>query len=180
LLSNKSKYIVADSSFYLCFLEDIQRPEVLLNMLNEFDFITGGMVYSEICRCKHFKSIDNGKHITLITGYDYGELLKPFFSKYEIKKGEAEAIGLAALLYGINKIKNLILDEDGPRFFVENNLPHLTYFMTGTVGFIGKCCCDSCILNKESALNLLSTIENSSFRVSHKVLNDVRNLIKRC
>jgi len=173
----KSNFIVADSSFYLCFLEDIKRPDILILMLAEFEFAIGGKIHSEISRCEHYKSIDANEHLTILSDYDFSEALRPFFSKYENIKGEGEAIALAVILFGLHKLDKLILDENEPRRWVENNLPHLIPIMIGTVGFIGKCCYEFHVLDKEESLQILSEIQKSPFRVTDKVLNEVRSLI---
>ena len=177
MIPSTGDFTVADSSFYICFLEDIKRSDTLLLMFNEFDFAMGDKVHSEISKCTHYGSIQGNKHIVVVSGLNFAEILRPFFGKYETEKGEGEIIALAVLLHGMRRIKRLIIDEDGPREFVERNLPHLKYLMTGTVGFVGKCNYEMHILEKDYSLQILSEIENSPFRVSKKVLYDVRSQI---
>ena len=177
MVPSKSNFIVADSSFYICFLEDIKRPDALLLMLNKFEFAFGKTVNMEISKCEHFGSIKGNSHLNLIPDLNFSEVLKPFFGEYENAKGESEIIALAIILYGISRIDKLILDEDGPRAFVERNLPNLAHFMTGTVGFVGKCCCETYILEAEKTLQILSEIEHSPFRVSYNVLSTIRRSI---
>ena len=45
--------MLADSSFYLCFLEDIDQPEVLLRILAKFDFLITPIVYKEVRRVRN-------------------------------------------------------------------------------------------------------------------------------
>jgi hypothetical protein len=57
--------IVADSSFYICFLEDIHRSDALLLFLNTFEFALGDKIQSEIGKCEHYYSIKGNEHIHL-------------------------------------------------------------------------------------------------------------------
>ena len=113
----------------------------------------------------------------MVSDINFSEILRPFFSKYENEKGEGEIVALAVLLYGMNRLEKLILDDDGPREFVERNLTHMLDFMTGTVGFVGICCYETHLLEKAHSLQILSEIEHSNFRVSQDVLSKVRSLI---
>jgi len=177
LIPDKHNLIVADSSFFICFLEDIKRPDILIFFLNKFEFAFGDKVYSEINRCEHYNLIKDNEHLNLISDLNFSEILRPFFSKYENIKGEGEIIALAVVLYGLKRINRLIIDDDEPRHFVERNLPHLVGIMTGTVGFVGKCCYEMHILEKDQSLQIIYEIEKSPFRVSSKVLSDVRSFL---
>ena len=55
--------VVSDSSFYICFLGDIMRPNILLNILNKdiFLFITGQIIKSEVEKCQ-----ENGIRLSII------------------------------------------------------------------------------------------------------------------
>ena len=173
----KGNFIVADSSFYICFLEDINRSDFLLFLLDRYDFAVGNKIHMEISRCEHYGIIKGNPHLAILPDYNFSEALRPFFSDYENVKGEGEAIALAVILYGLRRIDRLILDEDGPRSFVENNLPLLRPLMIGTVGFVGRCYYELRILTKDGSLGILTEIEHSPFRVTPKVLRDVRSLI---
>jgi len=177
MIPSTGNFIVADSSFYICFLHDIQKPEILLLMLRAFDFAMGDKVHCEISKCIDYYFIRDNEHIVVVSDINFSEVLKPFFSKYENEKGEGEIIALAVLLYGMDRLNTFILDDDGPREFVEKNLTHILGLMTGTVGFVGKCFYETHILEKDRSLQVLSEIEHSNFRVSQEVLSEVRSLI---
>jgi hypothetical protein len=88
--------VIPDATFFICFIGDINKPEYLLKILQSsyFKFITAKIILSEIK--KHpistdlkeeiLKALENFKY------HDYGEILKPFFSKMQIKRGEHEVI----------------------------------------------------------------------------------------
>ena len=171
--------MLADSSFYLCFLEDIEKPDILLEILSAFKFIIPPLVFEEVKICKNYNHMYGANTIEILPSeMNLGEILKPFFS--EAEKGEAEVIELAHLLHEYNKIHILILDEQNARKFVTSNLPHLCENMTGTVGFIGKCHCNFRILPKLIALEIIQDIRSSRFRVTDKILNDINQEIEGC
>jgi predicted nucleic acid-binding protein len=112
--------------------------------------------------------------------YNYKEILKPFFSKRQVEKGEAEAIALAYIWYKTNRCHKLILDDGQARAFVEANIGLLRAIMIGTVGFIGDCHCFYSIFGKDEALKLLYAIKNSTFRIKDKDLSNVKQRIEGC
>ena len=60
----------------------------------------------------------------------------------------------------------------GPRNFVIKNLPYLTQYLRGTIGFIGDCYCDHRILSKDESLDILHKIQGSKFRVKPEIVID--------
>jgi len=172
---------IADSSFYICFLDDINKPEVLVDVFKNFQFYLTKRLELEIKKSSNYNIIDNNSSlIQLNFPYDISEVLRPFFGKSELDKGEHEVIAFSYLIYPKNKFFILILDEDGPRNFVLKNLSYLSSNLTGTVGFIGKCHCDYKIFQKVYAKSILVNIKNSKFRVVDIVLNSVLKNIERC
>jgi len=173
MLLNETNEILADSSFYLCFLDDIEQPKVLERILERFDFLITPIVYKEVSRSTHFKYVKNHPKIILVSKESLGEALRPFFSEKEIEKGETEVIELAYQFYANNDSKFFIIDEEGPRLFVIRNLPYLGKLMIGTVGFVGDCYSRCGILDKSEAYALVIMIDRSKFRVSAEVIRVV-------
>ena len=173
--------ILADSSFYICFLDDITRHDCLIKVIVEFDFVLPPIVHSEIQKSKNYSVIKNCKDIIPLTlSYDIASILRPFFGNKEIKKGEHEVIGYA---YFLNENKDkfyFILDEDGPRKFVERNFCTLIPYMAGTAKFVGMCACEFYIISKEEVREVLSLIEKSTFRVTKNILDKVREYVEGC
>ncbi|MGD0978050.1 MAG: hypothetical protein ABR962_02795 [Candidatus Bathyarchaeia archaeon] len=165
--------ILADSSFYLCFLEDIKQPEVLTRILNRLDFLITPIVYEEVSKSDNFKHFRSNPKIILLPKENLGEILKPFFSKGQIEKGETEVIELAYEFYADGTPKMFILDDKEPRLFVMRNLPYLVELMVGTVGFVGKCYYEYEILKKNEASAILLVISTSTFRVEPEIINEV-------
>ena len=175
---NKSDEIIADSSFFLCFLDDIEQPEVLKRVLYKLDFLVTPIVYREISKSINFKCVQNHPKIILVPKENLGEALRPFFSKKEIEKGETEVIELAYQFYSNNDPRIFIIDEDDSRFFVIRNLPYLEKLMIGTVGFVGKCYYEYEILEKSEACAIVLVISTSKFRVSAEVIRYVLSKIE--
>ncbi len=173
------KDLVADSTFYLCFLDDIDSPEDLVSIINNFKIHLSPIVYFELKKSKNFEKISKHRNINLfaIADFNIGELVKPFFSRSEINRGEHELIVVAYFAYNLNQNLILIIDEISIRNFIVKNLTYLEPFMTGTVGMIGKCFYTFNIFNKEKSLELLNKIENSKFRVNKGIIDNVRKMI---
>jgi len=170
----QSRTVVADASFYLCFLEDIRRPDVLIFVNPSFDFMITPIVFDEVSVCSNYGSI-KGK-FTLIQAasqYNMTEILRPFFAENQVKKGESEVIALAFFIFDQGDLKNFILDDEPARKFVLNNLPILKNSMTGTVGFIALCACEYSLMTKEYSLQVLKEIERSPFRIESHILSNI-------
>lgn len=171
------KEIVADSSFYICFLEDIQQPHELIRFLKCFIFIITPIVYDEVSKCKDFQQVESVCNLTKHS--PVGEILKPFFSKSQVEKGETEVIELAYEFYAEGSPIHFILDDGQARGFVKNNLTDLTSFMMGTVGFVGKCCYEFFLIGKDEATKLVIIIGASKFRVHQDVISEVLTKIQQ-
>lgn len=177
---HKSESIVADASFYLCFLEDIKHPQILVKILDNFLFFLPPAVFDEIRVCKTFFHIKGHRNTQQVTGYDYGAILEPFLGKKQLGRGEAEAIAIAYIWQDVRKCDRLILDDGEARLFVQTNIPILQNLMTGTVGFIGDCHCTSALFEKQQAIDLLNAIGKSTFRIKDKDLSNIRKRIEGC
>ena len=173
------KFSVADSTFYLCFLEDINAPEPLATILQHLDFVIPKAVYDEVSICKGYGRARDTLRFTIgSSDIRFKEILRPFFSSEQWKKGEAEAITLAFSLFNDDSLEQLILDDSQARAFVRNNLGVLVNLMTGTVGFL-RVCYRIKILPREVVLQVLLLIEKSSFHIDGEVLSKVRSDIER-
>ena len=170
---NEPNPMLADSSFYLCFLEDIEQPEVLTRILSRFDFLITPIVYKEVSKSGNFECVRSNPKIILFPKENLGEALRPFFSKRQMEKGETEVIELAYEFYADSAPKMFILDDKEPRLFVMQNLPYLVNLMVGTVGFVGKCCYEYEILEKSEATAILTVISTSTFRVAPEIISEV-------
>ncbi|MEX2705952.1 MAG: hypothetical protein Q6352_011905 [Candidatus Freyrarchaeum guaymaensis] len=176
--------VVPDSSFYICFLDDINAPHYLLQLLNAriFKFILGKIIKTEIEKSPNYKSIEKtiDSRVEIFEYYNYGEILRPFFSLEEIKKGDNEVIVISYVLYFLNLTFITILDDTKPRKFLERNFPELYTRVVGTVGFIEKCSCQYNIFSKEKGITILNLIKKSKFRIKNEIVNKTIERIGKC
>lgn len=173
--------VIADSTFYICFLDDIKRPDCLISICGIYTFHVPPKVLSEITASGSYNVIkDNKSIVPVLDNYNYSEILRPFFGKRQIEKGESEAVALAYIWYKIGRCDKLVLDDGEARGFVSTNMPELITIMIGTVAFLGDCHCISRIFSKEDALQMLHLIEHSKFRIKDKDLNKIKQRIEGC
>lgn len=172
--------VIADTSFYLCFIEDICQPATLVKIINTFDFYYSNIIEEEV----DFDNIEELRgHRNLIglqNFVDFGQILKPFFSQEEIKKGEHEVIGMSFLFVQLGLTFIFILDDAPARKFVTHKIPQLVGYMHGTAGFLGICCCTYLIFTKEEIYSLLHEIEHSDFFITKNVINTVIERVRSC
>jgi predicted nucleic acid-binding protein len=178
LALGKDNKIIADSTFYLCFLEDIGKPEILSNIMDEFDFLITPTVYNEVSHSNRFVSVQNHPKLKLYPKQNLGEALRPFFSQKQIQKGETEVIELAYDFYVSGCPVRIILDDKQPRMFVLRTLPELGALLIGTVGFVGDCYCKYGFFEKAKARTIILLISKSPFRVSADVISEVLTKIE--
>ena len=61
---SRSEKIFADSTFYICFLDDISDPQYLLKFIEKFDFLLTPIVKEEIKKSENYRFIKECKHIS--------------------------------------------------------------------------------------------------------------------
>lgn len=175
--------IIPDSSFYICFLDDIKKPDYLLKIIkcDKFKFFTGFIIKEEIEKSSYYSKIEKiiNLKIQIFKYYDYGEILRPFFSIEEIKEGEHEVIVISYILYlrDINFIA--IIDDTTPRNFIQNNFPEIFKCIEWTINFLKKCNTDYKLYSKEEIISILQLIQNSKFRVKKEIVENVIKQIRR-
>lgn len=176
--------VVPDSSFYLCFLDDINAPQYLLQLLNArvFKFFLGKVIKTEIESSSNYKTVEKtiDSRVEIFEYYNYGEILRPFFSLEEIKKGDNEVIVISYVLYFLDLTFITILDDNKPRNFLRRNFPELYRRVVGTIGFIEKCSCQYKIFAKEEAITILNLIKKSKFRIKNEIVNNTIKRIGKC
>lgn len=176
--------VVADSSFYICFLDDIRRPKYLIRIIKNFEFLIGEILENEIRQSQNYFHVKNfiGTKIILFDykDYFYGELLKPLFSVGEIRKGEHEVIAITVIIFSLHKKLISIIDDKEAIKFIEKNFPKIYNMVIRTVRFVEKCCCEYKIFSKKEAKEILNLIKNSKFRVNDDIIEKVIQDIDRC
>jgi predicted nucleic acid-binding protein len=167
---------IPDTSFYSCFIGDIERPDHLLKILNanRFKFIAAKIICSEIERKLTDTELKQKifQKIEMFSYYEYGEILRPLFSEEEMKKGEQEVIVISYILNFKKEHFIAILDDKTPKNFLKRLIQTPSGIVMGTIGFIGLCASDG-IFEKEEAVSVLILIKGSKFRVNDKIIDVV-------
>ncbi len=166
--------LIPDSTFFICYLDDIEKPEYLKKIIknNKFNIFIGQIINNEIKKSNNYKSLekDFGSKIKIFEYYQYGEILRPLFSREEIIKGEHEVIVIAFILFSEDEKFIAILDDIAPRKFIKNNFPQIYESIEWTVGFTKNCYYKHKIFSKEETLIILELIQNSKFRIDPEVI----------
>jgi len=174
--------VIPDSSFFICFLDDIKMSIILKRIItfNYFTFILCEKVKKELLNNSKFKKLFNdlNEHFESFEYSTYAEILRPLFAEEEIVKGEHEVI-IAAYVYHyvLNQNYIVIIDDIEPRKFIQRNFPEIYGNVVGTLGFIKQSYEVYNIISRDEALNILDAIVNSKFRVSKDVLEKIRGEI---
>ena len=163
----EKKGIAADSSFFICYADDINQCDMLYNFVKLYDIYIGEKILDETK--KIFNKLNLLSSINVIN-VRYYELIKPFFGRNQkhLCDGEYEAIGISLYLYDKNILKFLIIDDKTPKKFVMNHFPELTQFLVGNIGFIKTCCLIDKTISKDEALKILEAIKENIGKIKEK------------
>jgi predicted nucleic acid-binding protein len=176
--------IIPDSSFFICFLDDIEKPEHIIDLLNVelFSFFMGGTTFNEIKKSKNYFGIEKEfrQKITIYDYFEYGEIVKVFFSTNEIKKGEHEVFVISFIFSVLGETFIAILDDDAAKKYFKINIPERENSVTGTIGFIGICTCKYKVFIKVTAINILESIRVSKFFVPIAIIDATIEQIRVC
>ena len=168
--------VVSDSSFYLCFLSDIKRPNVLLSIITSpfFDFVIGPIILREVEKSDSFNRIatELKANIRVFDYFAYGEIVRPFFSIDEVEVGEHEVVVVSYILHSRGLLYRSILDDNQPRRFLERELPAILPSLTGTIGFVELCTVKHKLFSKSECIELLEQIRTSRFRISNRIVDE--------
>lgn len=145
---------VADSSFYICWTDDLRRKTCVHKFISFYQFHVGKRILNEISN----SSVDHDfKSKLKVSNFDYTILFTPLI-KGKLNKGEFEAIGIAKNLFDQNKLKHLILDDGPARQLLKREFPLLINNQCGTVGFVRECHFDGNI-SKDKAIKTLEDMK---------------------
>ncbi len=154
--------ISSDSSFYICFLNELEREDWLFDFLDSYSFYMGERINSEVFE-KNPKNEMLKVKVEDLGEFNYYELIRPYFGRSidKMKDGEYEAIGIAHFLKDWGILSYLILDDLRPRKFVLRHFPQLQDNLVGTIGFIRDCCCLDKKISQKRAIEILNSIKKS-------------------
>ncbi len=180
--------VIPDSSFFVCFLDDLEgfltreyRVRILTMITENFTVIILSEVESE-SRFKRFpESLKAQVQSVNISPDDpitepAFELLRPL-----VGRGELEVIIYSYLCFsGGNRTFFIILDDGVARDLVRRLLPDLLGHMKGTVGFLGYCAIQE-VLEKNDVIDFLKAVEKSKFRIDPSIITEVlKDVQSRC
>jgi len=180
--------IIPDSSFFICFINDLEgylpfndRIGILTTITGNFSVIIVPEVEGEsplqklplVIRERFIKK--NSAASYLIPDQSI-ELLRPLLGK-----GEHAVITCSFLHYRHGDHDFLfILDDSLARDLVRRTLPALGGNMKGTVGFLGDCACRK-VLEKNEVIHLLTVLRKTKFRVDPSIIStEISGIKSRC
>lgn len=179
--SKETIKVIPNSSFFVFFLDDIKRPDILLRIIkcDQFNFVLCKKVKEETrieTRLRQFSNnpSDYFEDLESSTFTNYAEILVPFISKEEITKGEHEVLIIAYLYHNVIKQNYLVvIDDKDMRKFIERNFPEISKNVLGTLGLI-KYCYHRGILSRDDVIGILKLVESSKFRVDKETLERIK------
>jgi hypothetical protein len=164
------KQVIADSTFYILFYNDIYDTESLYCILKKYHMYIGNRLKHElrhhISKDSKFLSLINDKELDV----DIGELLKNFYEfllvEYpdyvkDINDGEYEVMGISYLFKQSGSLDYLIIDDKYAYNFVLKNLNYIKENLVRTIGFLSNGCKKDKILEIKFVKDILNKIEKS-------------------
>ena len=177
-------HVVSDSSFIMCFIDDIGNSLCLNGFLERpnLSFVIGEIILAEVAKSPNYFLFEKmcKPNLTIFDYYAYGEILRPFFSIDEMEKGEHEAMVISYIFYFKNENMLAIMDDNSPKEMFKARFPHLSNQVIGTIGFIEKCTCKCKFLSKREGIDLLVEIKKSKFWVRDRIVDDAIQRIGEC
>lgn len=179
-LKMQTERLIPDSTFFSFFLHNIEEPDYLKRIVDNFYVEIPPRVNQEIENCKHSKIIEEIKDKLHLFDdkLNFTELLKPLFSTEQRERGEHDVIVVGYFCFWLKLDFIMIIDDGGARKFIEKNFPYLVPHLTWTATFIGDCCCKYKIFNKDETLDLLDKMGKSTFRIDKTSLSNIMEIVK--
>jgi len=176
--------IVADSTFYIFFFNDIKNTDHLNSILDSYNAHIGPMIKDEISHHLELNEEINGKITNIGINVDFKNILDqyqisllnafPGLQKWD-KKGEFEVIGLSYLLQELESLKYLIVDDKAPYTFIKNQLKFINKNLTRTFGFLALGAMEDKLLTKSLLQKIIGETERE-IALGNKPLNIDENI----
>ena len=160
---------IADTSFYIFFIGDIDGLGYLTAIAESFMLIATTLVMKELSR-KH--SVEGLREMIVPSGFEYdiAETLRPFFDSRRRARGEHEVIAFGHLMHKRAVPFTVIIDDAPAKRFAIRNFAHLERSMTGTLGFVVECRLNG-TLTRGDAERVLNAMKASRFRVADDLVD---------
>lgn len=169
--------LVADSTFYLFFIDDTNNSDSLCKILEIFTAQLSPTIHKELHLknkdAKLKKLIESSCNVFQDSRIKYAEALRPVFSKEELQKGEHELIAIAVLCNELKIELILVIDDEGPRKIISNHFAYLSVYLTRTGRFIEKCYSQYDVLKKDEAIKLINDMKKSKFHIDKRSIDQL-------
>lgn len=167
---------VADTSFYIFFLDDIDGLGYLAAIARSCKLVVTTLVMKELSRKRGAERL---RKMVVPAGLDYdmARALHPAFYGGRPARGEHDVVMHCHMMHKDGIPFTMIIDDAPARRFAVRNFAHLERFMTGTLGFVAECHRNG-TLKRGDAERVLEAMKASRFRVPDdlvdKALREVR------
>ncbi len=182
---NKETNVIADSSFYIYFLEETSEPDTLLKIIDRLKFLISEKIINEITiKNNKFSLIASNKMHIMTIPVDIKEIFAPIMTIKQIQSGEADVIFMSFHLLRLNKKPIVVLDDKQARsFLLKNVLSNFTSIDSNeiiyyTLAFLTKCTIEYRIIDQDDAIRILNKTKDSGFRASNKQIDTNINKIR--
>ena len=161
---------IADTSFYIFFVDDIDGLGYLAAIAESCMLVATALVMRELSRKRSAEVL---RKMVVPAGFEYeiAETLRPFFETPSCVRGEHEVIAFGHVMHKRAAPFTVIIDDDDARRFVTKNFAHLERSMTGTLGFVVECH-RSGVLAGDDAERVLDAMKTSRFRVPDSLVDE--------
>ncbi|MCL4376240.1 hypothetical protein M1558_01985 [Candidatus Parvarchaeota archaeon] len=176
-----SDNVIADSTFYIYFLDDVNEVSLLLKIMEKFKFHIPPKIKEEIMRSTNFYQIENNKNLYLEKlPYDIKQILNPILSSNEKDKGDAEIIFLIFHFLSLGKKFITIIDDDSLHNHIVKKLFPLFYssdiingLIKRTLNFLYECAMSYKIIDKKIVIETLQKTKDSKFRIRPDIIDGI-------
>jgi hypothetical protein len=165
--------VIADTTFYLVFLHDIDKPHYFTKIVEAHDFLLPPLVDKEIQTKLRFKrktlnynyiakQIENKKILKLIWRPNLEAIIAPRFGKTNPKLGEYEVVAYSHHLVKKNPSLRAVIDDIEARQKIRAipKLNHVYNILKWTTDIIKESYYDFNVLNKRECLQIFYDMKN--------------------
>ncbi len=174
--------LISDSTFYLFFIDDISKPLLLKRILKRFRPQIPSLIKEELERkgnannrlnviydsCNFFKK----------TEFNIGDVLKPFFSEDEKRRGEHEVIIVSYICDSLGLDYISLIDDKEAYNFIRAHVNCILHNCRRSGRFIVECSNKYKIFNKTESLEILDLMLLSKFNIKKCHIDALKNDLK--
>ena len=169
-MGSKRRATIADTSFYVFFVDDIDGLEYLAAIARSCMLMATALVMKELSRKRDAENL-RGMVVPAGFEYDIAETLRPFFDEQRSVRGEHEVIAFGHIMHKRGVPSTVIIDDSQARKFAMRHFAHLGRSMTGTLGFVVECGRNGTLAAADAG-RVLEAMKSSRFRVPVGLVDD--------